>query len=195
MKVAFIKSAAESDQFPRHPLPEIALAGRSNVGKSSLLNCLAGKKGLARVSKRPGCTRLLNFFSVDGAFCVVDLPGYGFAKVSRDERARWADVVDDYLEERDNLSGLVVVMDAGLPPADLDLQMLRFASTLGIPVLPVATKADKLPKNTRKATLDAFSASIGDGCDGLVSFSANSGEGRTEVAKWMASACGLGKIP
>ncbi|MBI5528891.1 MAG: YihA family ribosome biogenesis GTP-binding protein [Deltaproteobacteria bacterium] len=194
MKVEFVKSAAEADQFPRHPLPEIALAGRSNVGKSSLLNCLAGRRGVARVSGRPGCTRLLNFFSVDAALCLVDLPGYGYAKVSRAERTRWAEVVDEYLEERDNLSGLIVIMDAALPPTDLDLEMLRFASTLGIPVLPVATKADKLAKNRKRAVLDSFAAAIGDGSERVVAFSARTGEGRPDVAKWIASACGLGRL-
>jgi GTP-binding protein len=194
MKVEFVKSAAAPDQFPRHPLPEIALAGRSNVGKSSLLNCLAGRKAVARVSGRPGCTRLLNFFSVDGALCLVDLPGYGYAKVSRAERAGWAEVIDEYLEERDNLSGLIVIMDAGLPPTDLDLQMLRFASTLGIPVLPVATKADRLAKNKKKAALDAFAAAMGNETERLVAFSARTGEGRADVAKWIASACGLGRL-
>jgi GTP-binding protein len=194
MRIEFIKSAALPEQFPRHTLPEITLAGRSNVGKSSLINRLAGGGGIARVSKRPGCTRMLNFFSLGGKACLVDMPGYGFARVSRDERGRWSEIIETYLEERDNLSGVVVIMDANIPPTELDLEMLNYAKTLGVPVLPVATKADRIPKSRRKAALAAFASQLGNGVDQVLAFSAENGDGLPELARWIASACGLARL-
>jgi GTP-binding protein len=193
MKIEFMKSVADEGGFPRHIIPEIAFAGRSNVGKSSMLNCLARMKSLARISKKPGCTRTLNFYSVDGRACLVDLPGYGFAKVSKEERAGWAGLIDDYLEERDNLAGVVVVMDSTIPPSPLDLEMIRFATSLDLPVLPVVTRFDKIPASKRAPALAALGKSLPAGFK-AVPFSSENGEGRDVVLAWIASSCGISRF-
>jgi GTP-binding protein len=190
MKIEFLKSAGTSEDFPKHRIPEIALAGRSNVGKSSLVNRIAPQKPPARISKKPGCTRTMNFYVVDQRACLVDLPGYGFARVSKSERAGWADLIDEYLEDRDNLSGVVVVMDATIPPTATDLQMLDFASTLDVPVLAVATKFDRIPKAKRIPRMDAFKRGLPTGTK-VLAFSAESGEGREDLLFWIAASCGV----
>ena len=194
MNIEFLTSAARDGQFPRHQLPEIAFAGRSNVGKSSLINQLAGRSGVARTSKKPGCTRTLNFYAVERRLCLVDLPGYGFAKVSQSERGTWREAIDAYLEGRDNLEGIVVVVDASIPPSDLDVEMIAYACTLGAPVLAVATKADKVPKGRRAKALSELSRAFGRGPGAVLPFSAETGEGRKELLGWIADTCGAGRL-
>jgi GTP-binding protein len=149
----FIASAATSDSIPRPSLPEIAFIGRSNVGKSSLLNSLLKVKGLARTSSTPGRTQALNFFDINGEMIFVDLPGYGYAKVSKAERQSWGKLIEKYLAQRATLVLCILIVDARHEPSPLDLQMKSWLEHFGLSFLVVATKIDKLSANERRASL------------------------------------------
>src|SRR5688500_2374134 len=129
---------------PQNELPEVAFAGRSNVGKSSLLNRLVRRKAFARVSRTPGRTREINFFQVNGRFVLADLPGYGYARISKERRAEWRPLIEAYLRRSANLRGVVQLIDVRRDPTDDDLQMLDFLSELGTPTIIAVTKVDKL---------------------------------------------------
>jgi len=150
----FITSATEPSQFPAGGLPEIAFAGRSNVGKSSLLNALLGRKSLARVSRTPGRTRLLNFFRVvvsdknGGEFVFVDLPGYGYAKVAKAVREQWGPMIEGYLSARSALRGVVLLTDVRRGEQD-EINLVRWVQEQGLGLIAVATKIDKLPRGQR----------------------------------------------
>ena len=135
------------DQFPDETLPEIALAGRSNVGKSSLLNMLTGRKSLANISSKPGKTRTINFYNVDDAFRSVDLPGYGFARAPRSEMEKWAKLIETYIEKRENLIAVTSLIDIRHDPTDLDRQLCRYLKEMNLLKTVVLTKADKIPKS------------------------------------------------
>ena len=135
------------DQFPDETLPEIALAGRSNVGKSSLLNMLTGRKSLANISSKPGKTRTINFYNVDDAFRIVDLPGYGFARAPRSEMEKWAKLIETYIEKRENLIAVTSLIDIRHDPTDLDRQLCRYLKEMNLLKTVVLTKADKIPKS------------------------------------------------
>lgn len=139
-------SAASSKQYPETEMPEIALAGRSNVGKSSFINTLLNRKNLARTSGKPGKTQLLNFYNIDDTIHFVDVPGYGYAKVSKSERAKWGKMIEEYLTTRSNLRAVVSLVDMRHEPSVDDVQMYEFLKYYGIPVILVATKADKIPR-------------------------------------------------
>lgn len=139
-------SAANKSHYPQDNIPEIALAGRSNVGKSSFINTLLNQKNLARTSGKPGKTQLLNFFDIDGKLRFVDVPGYGYAKVSKSERAKWGKMIEEYLTSRDNLRAVVSLVDLRHDPSADDVQMYEFLKYYEIPVIVVATKADKIPR-------------------------------------------------
>ncbi|OFI46920.1 ribosome biogenesis GTP-binding protein YihA/YsxC [Floricoccus penangensis] len=139
-------SAASSKQYPETDMPEIALAGRSNVGKSSFINTLLNRKNLARTSGKPGKTQLLNFYNIDDTIHFVDVPGYGYAKVSKSERAKWGKMIEEYLTTRSNLRAVVSLVDMRHEPSVDDVQMYEFLKYYGIPVILVATKADKIPR-------------------------------------------------
>ena len=139
-------SAANKSHYPQDSIPEIALAGRSNVGKSSFINTLLNRKNLARTSGKPGKTQLLNFFDIDGKLRFVDVPGYGYAKVSKSERAKWGKMIEEYLTSRDNLRAVVSLVDLRHDPSADDVQMYKFLKYYEIPVIVVATKADKIPR-------------------------------------------------
>ena len=139
-------SAANKSHYPQDEIPEIALAGRSNVGKSSFINTLLNRKNLARTSGKPGKTQLLNFFNIDNQLRFVDVPGYGYAKVSNSERAKWAKMIEEYLVSRDNLRAVVSLVDFRHDPSADDVQMYDFLKYYEIPVIVVATKADKIPR-------------------------------------------------
>lgn len=139
-------SAANKSHYPQDDKPEIALAGRSNVGKSSFINTLLGRKNLARTSGKPGKTQLLNFYDIDGKIRFVDVPGYGYAKVSKVERAKWGKMIEEYLTSRDNLRAVVSLVDFRHDPSADDVQMYEFLKYYEIPVIVVATKADKVPR-------------------------------------------------
>ncbi|CAM4260904.1 GTP-binding protein [Streptococcus penaeicida] len=143
---ALLLSAANKSHYPQDDIPEIALAGRSNVGKSSFINTILGRKNLARTSAKPGKTQLLNFFNIDDKLRFVDVPGYGYAKVSKTERARWGKMIEEYLTSRENLRAVVSLVDLRHEPSAEDVQMYDFLKYYEIPVIVVATKADKIPR-------------------------------------------------
>jgi GTP-binding protein len=148
----FKYSAKTMASLPRPMLPEIAFMGRSNVGKSSLLNSLLGVTGLARTSSTPGRTQALNFFLINEAYYFVDLPGYGYAKVSKAERQAWGKLIENYLAQRECLVLSILIVDARHEPSPLDLQMKSWLEHFGLPYLVVTTKIDKLSTNERRAS-------------------------------------------
>ncbi len=178
----FIKSAVKAEQYPKTGLPEIAFAGRSNVGKSSLINAVLGRKKLAQTSSTPGKTRLINFFNINGRLVFVDLPGYGFAKVSRAEQAGWAPMIEAYLRDRETLALVVVILDVRHDPTQQDRDLIEWLRHYGRPFLIVLTKADKLSRGealNRRRKLTKL-LELGEGEEAVL-FSAQSGEGKGEV--------------
>jgi len=182
----FLKTATRRAEWPADPLPEIAFVGRSNVGKSSMLNALTRREGLARVSSTPGRTRALQFFRVlrqdspaarPRAVRFCDLPGYGFAKVSKAERDAWGAMIEEYLREREGLVAVVLIVDARHPPAESDEDAAAFLRAAGRRVVVAATKIDKLPRTGRGAALQAVERSLGLGRGEAVPFSAIEGTG------------------
>jgi GTP-binding protein len=161
----FVTSAAEPAQFPPATLPEVAIAGRSNVGKSSLINALCGHTGLARTSRTPGRTRLLNWFHVvppkGREIHVVDLPGYGYAEVPRSMRDAWRPLIEAFLEKRTELRSVVLLIDIRRGPADEELDFAAWLAERKTPVIVVLTKADKLPKSQRKLAALAAKKQLG----------------------------------
>ncbi len=167
-------------ELPAPTLPEVAFAGRSNVGKSSALNALLGA-AVARVSKTPGRTQALNLFVVDEAWIAVDLPGYGYAKVSKDKREGWKGLIEDYLGSRPTLRAVICLVDARVPAQEMDTRLLRGLADAGIPVLPVATKVDAISRNQRAGTLAKLARAHGFDPALLLPFSAHEGIGKEEV--------------
>ena len=149
----FLMSADRLEGCPRDDIPEVAFAGRSNAGKSSTLNRIAGRRQLARVSKTPGRTQLINFFSVSGGGRLVDLPGYGYARAAKSRQAAWGRAVDDYLNRRVNLVGVVLVMDARHPLKPFDEDMIDWCGNRSMPLLVLLNKADKLKRGQRAKAL------------------------------------------
>lgn len=148
--IKFVGSVAKLKQLPKIRLPEIAFSGRSNVGKSSLINSLLNRKKLAKTSSTPGKTRLLNYFEINESFYMVDLPGYGYAKISHNERLAWKRLLESYLSKNDYIRGVVQIIDSRHGITKLDEDMLNWLSFLEIPTVVVATKVDKLPKSRAK---------------------------------------------
>jgi len=159
-QASFISSAWQPRQFPADEGAEVAFAGRSNAGKSSALNAIAGRKDLARTSKTPGRTQLINFFALEGAQRLVDLPGYGFAKVPERIREHWQELLSRYVEARATLVGLVIVMDSRRPLTDFDVQMLDWSRANGLAVHVLLTKADKLNRSEANAVLKQVRAAV-----------------------------------
>jgi GTP-binding protein len=168
---------------PETTLPEIAFAGRSNVGKSSLINTLLRRSKAARVSNTPGRTREINFFRINDEFVLVDLPGYGYARISKDRKAEWKPMIEGYLRGSANLRGIVQLLDIRHDPTKDDLQMLDFLSQVGVPTMIVMTKTDKLTKSQAAARITAITASLGLEDDQVIPFSAVTGAGRDELAE------------
>lgn len=150
---SYAVSAVKESQYPQDNLPEIALAGRSNVGKSSLINTFLKRKNLARTSSQPGRTQTLNFYLVNEEFYLVDVPGYGYAKVSQKKRQEFGQMIQDYLETRPNLKGLIILVDGRHEPTKDDIAMYNYAQYLNIPILVVCTKMDKIKKSQVNKTL------------------------------------------
>jgi len=157
----FIKSAPEPEHYPRDDRPEIAFMGRSNVGKSSLINSLLGVRGLARTSNTPGRTQLINFFLINDAFYFVDLPGYGYARVPSEVKKHWGPMVENYLATRPNLVLSILIADSRHEPTRLDLLMKEWLEQREKPFIIVATKADKLSNNKLRTSLSRASAVFG----------------------------------
>jgi GTP-binding protein len=174
--------AAPGGWRPDADLPEIAFAGRSNVGKSSLLNRLARSKTLARVSNTPGRTREINFFRINQRFVLVDLPGYGYARVSKESKALWRPLIDSYLGSSPQLRGVVQLLDIRHDPTDDDLGMLERLAAIGVPTLIVATKIDKLTARAASARVDALASGLSLDQDAIVPMSSKTGAGRDELA-------------
>jgi GTP-binding protein len=178
----FIRSAFGRADFLRDGRPQVLFVGRSNVGKSSLLNRLLGKKALARVSSTPGRTRAVNYFLVNGRFYFVDLPGYGYAKAGRDERREWARVVEEYLGEALPDARVVLLVDGKVGATPLDVEAFRFLTGQGAEVTVVATKIDRVSSGRRAAQLAAIRATLELPSETLViPVSAESGEGMKQL--------------
>ena len=167
---------------PESTLPEIAFAGRSNVGKSSLLNALLRRRAAARVSKTPGRTREINFFRINDAFVLVDLPGYGYAKIAKERRAEWRPLIEGYLSQSPNLRGLVLLLDARREPTDDDRAMLDFLAERETPVLVAITKMDKFGNDAGRERVQAIAAALDLDVEQVVPVSARTGLGRDELA-------------
>ena len=183
LPATFVKGVVSLDGLPRAPVPEVAASGRSNVGKSSLLNVLFRRKGLAKVSGTPGKTREINFFSVEGRYHLVDLPGYGYARVPVEMKRRWGQLVQDYLESRDQLAGVIQLVDIRHGPTQQDRDMLEWLEAGHRPGLVVATKADKLKSGARAAALRTLRGEWGD--LPVVGFSAVTRDGRRDILGWI----------
>jgi GTP-binding protein len=168
---------------PEPSLPEVAFAGRSNVGKSSLLNQLLRRKKFARVSNTPGRTREINFFRVNDSLILVDLPGYGYARVSKEQRASWRPLIEGYLQRSPQLRGVVQLLDARHDPTQDDEQMLGFLAELGVPSIIVLTKIDKLTATQAARRIAEISSALALEPEQVISFSAVSGRGRDELAE------------
>jgi GTP-binding protein len=173
----FIKSATKPSHYPPGDLPEIAFAGRSNVGKSSLINVLVNRKNLVRTSSTPGRTQLINFFLVNDCFSLVDLPGYGFAKVPLAVKKEWRPMMETYLAKRQNLCGVVLIFDIRRVPADEDKQMLAWLRAYNISPILVVTKCDKVSKNDRARQAALIVSALQVDKSNLCFFSALSREG------------------
>ncbi|QRA49743.1 ribosome biogenesis GTP-binding protein YihA/YsxC [Listeria monocytogenes] len=145
--VELIISAVRPEQYPETDLPEYALAGRSNVGKSSFINTMIRRKSMARISQKPGKTQTLNFYKIEEALFFVDVPGYGFAKVSKTEREKWGVMIETYITSREQLRGVIQIVDLRHKPTEDDRMMYEFLKYYNIPVIVVATKADKIPRS------------------------------------------------
>ena len=183
LPATFVRGVSSRDALPRTRLPEVAVCGRSNVGKSSLLNVLFGIRGLARVSRTPGRTREMNFFSIGGRYHLVDLPGYGYARAPATSKGRWGDLVRGYLDDREQLAGILQLVDARHPPSAQDRAMLEWLAESSRPALLVATKVDKLGRMERSRALKELAKQAG--ALGVCPFSALTREGRGEVMAWV----------
>lgn len=153
-KAELTKLAVSKEQYPNDNLFEIAFAGRSNVGKSSLINVLVNRKSLARTSNKPGKTRTINFYTINDSFRFIDLPGYGFARVSKKERTQWSDIIEEYLENRNNLIEVILLLDIRHKPGEHDKMMYDWIKSYGYNGIIIATKADKVKKNILKKQIN-----------------------------------------
>ena len=175
-------SAVSQKQYPGDRLPEIALSGRQNVGKSSFINKLINRKNLARTSSKPGKTQTLNFYKINEVFYFVDVPGYGYAKVSKKEREKWGVMMEEYFETRETLKAVLLITDVRHEPTNDDIQMYHFLKHYDLRVIIVATKLDKVPKNTRASHVKRTKKALEmDEEDHLLPFSSETGEGKEEA--------------
>lgn len=188
-QVSFIDSIFSLRQLPAPLYPEIAFAGRSNVGKSSLINKLINRKNLVKTSSKPGKTRSLNFFEVKEQLYLVDLPGYGFAQVDKQMRSGWEELISGYLLERETLACVVVIIDLRHSLKNTDREMIDWLQYNTIPCLPVYTKADKLSKNKQSKQAAALDAALNIAPSDRQLFSAKSGQGCRELQNRLATYC------
>ena len=185
--VKFLGSFPSPSVLPAATLPEVAFAGRSNVGKSSAINALLGRQRVARVSGRPGRTQAINLMEVGGRLIFADLPGYGFARVPEAVRVSWGALVEGYLGERETLRLVVVLVDARHPPQPLDIELVEGLLAADLPILVVATKIDRISKSKRKPTLNALAAGLG--VSAVIGFSSPDGDGVATVWAVIDAAC------
>ena len=184
-KCEFLKSAVLQNQYPELNLPEIAFSGRSNVGKSSLINSLLNRKKLVKISSNPGKTRLINFFLINEQLVMVDLPGYGYAAVSKSEKQSWGKMIEDYLTSRENLKNVVLLVDIRHEPTADDKLMYDFLKYYRRSVIVVATKLDKITKSSIAKNLNIIKQKLGiDENDILMPYSSETHAGRDEL--WRA---------
>jgi GTP-binding protein len=175
-------SAVKPEQYPETDLPEFALAGRSNVGKSSFINKMLNRKGLARISSKPGKTQTLNFYVINEVLHFVDVPGYGYAKVSKSERAAWGKMIETYLTTREQLKAVIQIVDLRHPPTEDDVMMYDFLKHYEIPCIIVATKADKIPKGKWQKHLKITRETLNfDKNDHMILFSSETGLGKDQA--------------
>ena len=187
-KVVLEKVSFYQDQYPEGNLPEIALAGRSNVGKSSFVNSIAGTSKLARTSKVPGKTRTINFYNVNGDFRLVDLPGYGYAKVSKKEKEKWGQIINEYLNVRENLEEVILVVDIRHKPTTQDVQMYQWIRSFGYKGYVLATKGDKISKGKFQAHIKIIRQELGVEDNSLIiPYSSESKVNKEGVLKVLAS--------
>lgn len=182
-KAEFLTGAADAKSIPKPGLSEIAFAGKSNVGKSSLINKLLNRKKLAITSSKPGRTRQINFFNVNDEMIAVDLPGYGYAKVSQMERREWGKLITAYMMKRDPLKAVVAILDVRRDPDELDKSLLKMLNNLSIPPIIVLTKSDKIKTGEKIRRRMEIAKSLGVEKSDLILFSAQTGEGKDELWK------------
>lgn len=181
-KCEFLKSVVTKDQYPYLDLPEIAFSGRSNIGKSSLINSLLNRKKLVKVSSSPGKTRLINFFLVNEQFLMVDLPGYGYAAVSKGEKQSWGKMIEDYLTSRENLKHVILLVDIRHEPTADDKLMFDFIKHYKMSAVVVATKSDKISRSSVNKNLDLIRKKLEmDRSDILIPYSSENHSGREEL--------------
>lgn len=186
LKAEFMTSAADSYGYPPEAGPEIAFVGRSNVGKSSLINAFLGRKAIAKVSSSPGKTRTINFFGINDEFRIVDLPGYGFARVSKAERESWGEMIEAYLMKRQTLAGVVQLVDSRHEPSAQDIQMYEWLRYYGLSGIVVATKSDKLSRNLLGKQMSLIRKTLKlDESDVLIAFSSINRSGLEELGSEM----------
>lgn len=184
----FLKTAVNKEQYPDSDLPEIALAGRSNVGKSSLINCITNRTKLARTSSSPGKTATINFYDIQKKYRFVDLPGYGYAKVSKSEKERWANMIEEYLSSRSNLVTVILLVDARHKPSNDDITMMNWIRSIGYSPLVVATKTDKVKKSELEKNLTLIYDILQlDDDSVLFPFSAVTRQGKDDVSEYINS--------
>ena len=179
--VEFIKSAVKPSQYPEYDFSEIAFAGRSNVGKSSLINTLIQRKNMVKTSSKPGCTQLINFFMVNENLSFVDLPGYGYAKVSKKIRSQWQPMVNLYLSHRQSLLGLVLLIDIRRDPEKEELDMIDWLESHEMPYLVILTKSDKLSKTKQQKRLLSICSQLNREKNSVILFSARTNKGRDTI--------------
>lgn len=185
--------AGKEEQFPRDRKPEIALAGRSNVGKSSLINCLVNRKGLAHTSNTPGRTQTLNFYHLEAPgeakpFYLVDMPGYGYAKVNLGRRDEWKHLIEGYFRSSEHLKAIIQLIDLRHPPQPLDIQMTEYLLSNNFPFLLVGTKADKIAKTKVDESMLLIAEELNIDSINTLAFSAESALGRENLWNWVKSA-------
>jgi GTP-binding protein len=180
--VEFLGGMAEREGWrPDSSLPEIAFAGRSNVGKSSLLNSLVRRRSFARVSRTPGRTREINFFRINNGFVLVDLPGYGYARISKERKAEWKPLIESYMRRTTQLRGIVLLLDIRREPSDDDRAMLEFLAEMEVPTIVALTKTDKLNKAAARERVAKIARVLALESEQVIPFSAHSGEGRLDL--------------
>lgn len=183
-------SAVQAAQYPKGQQPEIAFVGRSNVGKSTLTNVLINRRNYAHTSSQPGKTQTLNFYHVEDQLCFVDVPGYGFAKVSKKERERFGKMIEAYLTQREQLRGVIQLVDARHKPSDDDVTMYNYLKYYQLPTLVVGTKSDKLKPSQRAKSKKLIQQTLGlSKKEPLLMFAAPSKMGKDEIWQWIEKIC------